>query len=65
MLRKVKLLYHINCMIKETGEPFSDGSHIVYMNYTILVERARYYIIEITFGEDLIYIGAYIEELNK
>lgn len=52
-------------MIKETGKPFSGGSHIVYMNYTILVERARYYIVEITFGEDFIYIGVYIEELNK
>lgn len=52
VLRKVKLLYHINFMIKETGEPFGDGSHIVYMNYMILVERARNYIVETTFSED-------------
>lgn len=32
VLRKGKPIYHINRMIKETGELFDDGSHIVYVN---------------------------------
>lgn len=32
VLGKGKLIYHINCVIEETGEPFDDGSHIIYVN---------------------------------
>ena len=28
-------IYHIDCMITETGEPFSDREHIIYVNSTI------------------------------
>lgn len=32
VLRKGKPIYHINRVIKESGEPFGDGSHIIYVN---------------------------------
>lgn len=32
VLRKGKPIYHINRVIEETGEPFDDGSHIIYVN---------------------------------
>lgn len=32
VLGKGKLIYHINRVIEETGEPFDDGSHIIYVN---------------------------------
>ena len=32
VLRKGKPIYHINRVIKETGDSFDDGSHIIYVN---------------------------------
>ena len=32
VLKGNKLIYHIDRMISETGEPFQDGSHIIYLN---------------------------------
>lgn len=35
VLKRNKQIYHISKVIKETGEPFQDKTHIVYLNTNI------------------------------